>query len=90
MTSRYDDEPIDTRLNQHTVSRAIRLIIYITYAMGYGYILSGPIANMWGNMAYWLQQGAHTTLENAYYDALVWMDNNVTHTTGGKHTTSLC
>jgi hypothetical protein len=82
----YDDEcPIDTGVNQHTISRAIRLIIYITHAMGYGYNISGPIVPMWGCMAYWLHIGAHEVLENAYYDALIWMDNNVTELPRGMH-----
>lgn len=75
----YNTEPIDIKVSTHTTTRVIYQLIYITHAIGYGYKLNASMANYWGSMAWWLLHYPDTLelVENAYYDALTWMCDNV-------------
>lgn len=75
----YVDECIDTEVSATTTTRLIRQCIYITYAMGYGYKLNASMVDYWGSIAWWVMRYPDTIelVENAYYDALAWMCDNV-------------
>lgn len=77
--STYDEYPIDIKVSSTTITRVIRQCIYITHAMGYGYIMPVSMANYWGSIAWWVLRYADTIelVENTYYDALAWMCDNV-------------
>lgn len=77
--STYDGYPIDIKVSSTTTTRVIRQCVYITTAIGYGYIMPASMANYWGSIAWWVLHYPDTIelLENAYYEALAWMCDNV-------------